>query len=382
MQTREQEKSIEFIPYGAADKIKLSVKIIQNMVAVPTKSGKTCSERDALRFLMLCQAQRLNPFAGDAYLVGYDSQDGPSFSLITAHQAFLKRAETCADFEGMESGIILLSNDEDNPVISEREGDFYLESENVVGGWARVHRKGRRDTYRRIRMARFNKGFAQWKADAAGMIVKCAEADALRSTFPTLLGGLYMQGEQDGAAGRIVAEMSTTRPIFEAPAKLVSDAQPGQEIKGPTWICSKCGQKNAAWAGECGRCQAAKPSGEPTADDDGDLGPQKSTAQTAAAQSEPERKVQGEAPEPPPAALKEAPEATVKRHVKALKTLLGMKGHSEVDFVAFCVATMNLDDSLGTLSEIGKVRPAFLADLHDNFGRLELELKAWKEANK
>lgn len=273
VQTTEKEKAIEFIPFGSADRIKLSVKIIQNMVAVPTKSGKTCSERDALRFLMLCQAQRLNPFAGDAFLVGYDGKDGPSFSLITAHQAFLKRAETCADFEGMESGVIILSGDKDNPVIAEREGDFHLEAENIVGGWARVHRKGRRDTYRRIRMARFNKGFAQWAVDPAGMICKTAEADALRSTFPTLLGGLYLQGEQDGAAGRIVVEMSTTRPIFEAPAKLVTDAQPGQEIKGPPWVCAKCGQKNAAWAGECGRCNAAKPSGEPTADD-GDLGPQ------------------------------------------------------------------------------------------------------------
>ena len=215
LQRTDPERAIEFIPYGAADKIKLSVRIIQNMVAVPTRTGKTCNERDALRFLMLCQAQRLNPFAGDAYLVGYDGKDGPSFSLITAHQSFLKRAETCADYEGMESGIILLGDD---GTITEREGDFHLEDEKVVGGWARVHRKGRKPTYRRIRMARFNKGFAQWQVDAAGMIVKCAEADALRSTFPTLLGGLYMQGEQSDA-GRIVAEMSTTKPIFEVQSR-------------------------------------------------------------------------------------------------------------------------------------------------------------------
>lgn len=210
---RTEERAIQFTPFGSADAIKLSVKIIQNMVAVPTKSGKTCSDRDALRFMMLCQAQRLNPFAGDAFLVGYDTQNGPSFSLITAHQAFLKRAETCPDFEGMESGIILLADD--GSTTTEREGDFHLESENVVGGWARVHRKGRKDTYRRIRMSRFNNGYAQWKADPAGMIVKCAEADALRSTFPTLLGGLYMQGEMDQAADRIVVNMSSNRTSFD-----------------------------------------------------------------------------------------------------------------------------------------------------------------------
>lgn len=183
-----------FTPFGAADKIKLSVEIVQNLCAVPTKSGKTCSTKDAVRFMMLCQAQRLNPFAGDAYLVGYDGQNGATFSLITAHVAFLKRAETCPDFEGMESGVILLV-DQDTGETKEREGDFHLRNEIVVGGWAKVFRKGRKPTYRRIRMERFNNGFAQWKADAAGMIVKCAESDALRSTFPSLLGGMFNEHE-------------------------------------------------------------------------------------------------------------------------------------------------------------------------------------------
>lgn len=39
LQRHDPERAVEFIPYGAADKIKLSVKIIQNMVAVPTRSG-------------------------------------------------------------------------------------------------------------------------------------------------------------------------------------------------------------------------------------------------------------------------------------------------------------------------------------------------------
>lgn len=244
---RTEERAIQFTPFGSADAIKLSVKIIQNMVAVPTKSGKTCSERDALRFMMLCQAQRLNPFAGDAFLVGYDSQNGPSFSLITAHQAFLKRAETCPDFEGMESGIILLADD--GSTTTEREGDFHLESENVVGGWARVHRKGRKDTYRRIRMSRFNNGYAQWKADPAGMIVKCAEADALRSTFPTLLGGLYMQGEMDQAADRIVVNMSSNRTSFDPKGLVETTSVPQAPVEQRT---------------------EAVPS-----EDDSDLGPQK-----------------------------------------------------------------------------------------------------------
>lgn len=198
-----------FVPFGAADKIRLTVEIVKNLIAVPTRSGKTCSDRDAVKFMALCQAQRLNPFAGDAFLVGYDnSQSGTAtFSLITAHVAFLKRAETCQDFEGMESGIVLLN--EETGETQDREGDFHLPNEKVVGGWARVHRKNRKPTYRRLRMERFNKGFAQWKEDPAGMIVKCAESDALRSTFPTLLGGLYSEGEAiiEVASERVGARM-------------------------------------------------------------------------------------------------------------------------------------------------------------------------------
>ncbi len=187
-----QPKSeMEYIPFGADTKIRLSVKIVQNMVCTPTKSGKVCTERDALRFMMLCQAQKLNPFAGDAFLIGYDAQNGPSFSLITAHQAFLKRAEASPDFDGMLSGVILEIDGE----IVEREGDFHLPSEKVLGGWAKVfHKKRAFQIYRRIRLERFNQGRAEWAKDPAGMICKCAEADALRSTFPTLCGGMHFDG--------------------------------------------------------------------------------------------------------------------------------------------------------------------------------------------
>lgn len=192
--------SMSFVPFGSKDEIKLSLEIIKRFVAVRTKSGATCDDAQAMKFMMLCQAQRLNPFAGDAFLVGYDkrNQDGsytPQFSLITAHQSFLKRAEVSAEYEGMESGIILSGED---GVITEREGDFKMPTETVVGGWARVYRKGRKPTYRRLSIASMKPNYETpfWSGEKApGQIVKCAEADALRATFPTLLGGMYVADE-------------------------------------------------------------------------------------------------------------------------------------------------------------------------------------------
>jgi phage recombination protein Bet len=237
---KRDEKAIEFTPYGSADKIKLSIAIVLNTVAVPTKRGRLPTERDAIKFMMLCQAQRLNPYAGDAYLVGYDAQDGPVFSLITAHQALLKRAEASDFFLGMESGIIVADADGN---LSEIQGDFYTPQQEVVGGWAKVYHSKREKFpfYRRIRMERFNLGRAQWKVDAAGMICKCAEADALRSAFPTMLGGLYIAEEQTVPAtitdsveeitGKPRKPRPLAAPVAEQPAQVSNVRTPQQDLE-------------------------------------------------------------------------------------------------------------------------------------------------------
>jgi phage recombination protein Bet len=204
-----QNKSsmVEFVPFGAKDKIKLSIAMVQNLVAVKTRSGRTCGENDAIKFIAMCKARLLNPFEGDAYLIGYDGKDGPTFSLITAHQAFLKRAEVNPEYDGMKSGIIVERGGE----LLDIEGDFHLEKDKLMGGWATVFFKTRKyPMHKRIRLQRFKKAFGIWVDDPAGMICKCAEADALRSSFPTMLGGMYLKEEVES---HHAPQVST--PIFK-----------------------------------------------------------------------------------------------------------------------------------------------------------------------
>jgi phage recombination protein Bet len=206
--TNTEKSIIEFTPFGAKDKISLSIQIVKRLIAVKTKQGKTCSDEDAFRFMLMCQARKLNPFEGDAYLIGYDSQGGPSFSLITAHQAFLKRAELHPEFDGMQSGTIVLRKGE----ITDLVGDWHMPDDRILGGWATVYFKNRHHPMtKRLRLERFNKNYGIWKDDPAGMIVKCAEADALRSSFPTMLGGMFTQEEMEVTAGGDIA-----RPVFPA----------------------------------------------------------------------------------------------------------------------------------------------------------------------
>ncbi len=207
-----ESKFTEYVPFGASDKIKLSIEMVKSLIAVKTKSGKTCSDTDAIKFIAMCQARRLNPFEGDSFLIGYDGKDGPQFSLITAHQAFLKRAELHPEFDGMKSGVIV----EREGQLADLEGDFYLQADKVMGAWATVYFKNRKQPmHKRIRIERFRKSFGVWLEDAAGMCVKCVEADALRSSFPTMLGGLYLREEIQPP------EVKTSAPIFTAPAKEV-----------------------------------------------------------------------------------------------------------------------------------------------------------------
>jgi phage recombination protein Bet len=196
----DDKAGIEIVPFGSDERIKLNVAIVQKMIAVPTRTGKIPDPAQCIKFMMLCRARHLNPFEGDAFMLGYDTQNGPQFSLITAHQVFLKRAEASKGFNGMESGVIVeapaIGMPRGETTILEREGDLVFDGERLLGGWAKVYRKDReKPFYRRLKLTTFNTGRSRWEKDPAGMICKCAEADALRTAFPTHLGGLYVEEE-------------------------------------------------------------------------------------------------------------------------------------------------------------------------------------------
>ncbi len=199
-----KDKLVEYVPFQERDPIKLSVDIVRNYIATPTKKGVLPTDAQCMRFVMLCKARQLNPFAGDAYLVGYDGQNGPEFSLITAHQSLLKRAEVHPEYDGMESGVMVRrkvvdEKGEERSVTMDLEGDYFETGDEILGGWACVHFRTRRHPMReRVRLSTYNSGYSRWKADPGGMIVKVAEASCLRRAFPTVLGGMFLT--EHGAA--------------------------------------------------------------------------------------------------------------------------------------------------------------------------------------
>lgn len=230
------DREMTYIPFASKDAIKLSVGIVKNLVSAKTKNGAVCTDADAMKFMMLCKARGLNPFEGDAFLIGYDGKDGPVFSLITSHQAFLKRAEVHPEYDGMESGVIVRTADGE---MVDREGDFIFDDDTILGGWATVHFKNRKfPMKKRLKLGVFHKGRGLWNDNPCGMICKCAEADALRSAFPTMLGGMYAQEEMPPPP-EIVDVKPAAPPVGRArikpsppPAPKVADTIPQEDYHG------------------------------------------------------------------------------------------------------------------------------------------------------
>lgn len=174
----------------------LTINQVKNFVA---KSSTSITTTEAFQFLQLCRFNNLNPWVGDAYLVKF----GEDCQMITSKGAYMKRAERAKEkYEGFEAGIVIENNDE----IIRLEGALYVDNgeNNLVGGWAKVHRSDRKfpitvevsfDEY--VGKTREGKTNRMWKNKPATMIRKVAICQALREAFPDIYQGLVSEEEVD-----------------------------------------------------------------------------------------------------------------------------------------------------------------------------------------
>jgi phage recombination protein Bet len=206
--TQGERQAMTYTPLGENTPITLTLQMIAHDIATPTKKGAVPSEGDCLRFMNLCRGRELNPWTGDCFMIGFDSNNGPSFELITSYQALLKRAERSPNFDGLEGGVVVQVGD----ALEQREGSLVSKGETVVGGWAKAWRTDRRIAHTAIvDLKTYSTGRSRWGVDPAGMIQKVAKAAALREAFPNTVGGLYVQEEMEHV--RAEAEVITPARI-------------------------------------------------------------------------------------------------------------------------------------------------------------------------
>ena len=172
------------------EQIKLTPSIVQQYIV---GTNATITMPEFKMFTELCKARKLNPFLKEAYCIKFKS-DTPA-QIVVGKDAVLKRAILNPNYDGMESGIIVLN---ENKEVVERKGTFRLATEELVGGWAKVYRKNW--TYPTYCSVSFDevaqkKGTGElnsnWSGKGATMVEKVAKVRALRETFIEDLSGMY-----------------------------------------------------------------------------------------------------------------------------------------------------------------------------------------------
>ncbi len=165
------------------------------------------SMNEAVLFLQVCKLRQLNPFIpGEVFLIKMDESE-PAVTVVGKY-AFLKKADAHPDYMGYTAGIIVM--DVEGKMV-EREGTFYMPKgknwkegevfETLVGGWARIKRKGREDFVEKvalqeaIKMKRDGTPNRGWRDQPATMARKVAVVRGHREAFPAELGGLYDRSE-------------------------------------------------------------------------------------------------------------------------------------------------------------------------------------------
>lgn len=212
--------------------IKLTPKIVQEYIV---GSEVQITNQEFKLFTELCKVRKLNPFLREAYLIKY--KQGTPAQMVVGKDAILKRAVLNANYDGMESGIIVQKEDK---TIEERKGTFKLNTESLVGGWAKVYRKDwTHPTYASVSFDEVAQKNSQgqlnsnWGNKGATMVEKVAKVRALRETFVEDLAGMYEAEEIDQQPIVMEAEIEekkTEPKIIESQIKIIEELYTGDEI--------------------------------------------------------------------------------------------------------------------------------------------------------
>ncbi len=188
MNNQGQEIVVKYEVEG--QEVKLTPTIVQQYI-VETDAKITMPEFKM--FTELCKVRKLNPFLKEAYLIKYSNKQPAQ--IVVGKDAILKRAVLNNKYNGMKSGIIVLTESGEE---KERKGTFKLPNETLVGGWAEVFRKDWENSiYCSVSLEesiqKKNDGTpnSNWTKQPATMIEKVAKVRALREAFVEDLAGMY-----------------------------------------------------------------------------------------------------------------------------------------------------------------------------------------------
>ena len=185
------------------------------------------SDQELEIFIRFCQAQRLNPFAHDVYLIPFEQRDkdgkvtGTHHSIVIGLQAYLKRAARNPLYQSYQSGLIVKRGDHYEDTV----GTIGYPGDELYGAWCRVWKKGAPVPFeQRVALTAWNKGRNVWATQPGVMIEVTAIRQCIRRAFPEEFGPEDAPQEVEGMAVEVVEDASVRVLVPTLPAQLNAGA--------------------------------------------------------------------------------------------------------------------------------------------------------------
>lgn len=155
------------------------ITLTPNDVRKYISTDERVTDKEVFLFLKLCQAQKLNPFVKEAYLIKYGSETA---QMVVGKETFLKRAEASKDFDGFDIT--------DKGKIPEYSVTCKIYRKNLEHPITVTV-----DYTEYVGTTKTGNINRMWKIKPKTMLRKVALMQGLREAFPTALGGLYEESE-------------------------------------------------------------------------------------------------------------------------------------------------------------------------------------------
>lgn len=200
-----------------------------NLIASTVAEGATRAQLHM--FLELAAKYDLDPFAKEIWCAVPRSKDGAPRTdkvlIMVGRDGFLKIAQRNPDFRGLDGDVVCEKDlfevertADDKRLIVHKYG---IERGKIIGAYAIVFRANRHPTYYFAPIGEFRPDapsvYSQWSKGPSSMILKCAEAAALRRAFS--ITGLVAEEEM----GRALEVPDVEALAANAPAELVTRVQ-------------------------------------------------------------------------------------------------------------------------------------------------------------
>lgn len=200
-----------------------------NLIASTVAEGATRAQLHM--FLELAAKYDLDPFAKEIWCAVPRSKDGAPRTdkvlIMVGRDGFLKIAQRNPDFRGLDGDVVCEKDlfevertADDKRLIVHKYG---IERGKIIGAYAIVFRENRHPTYYFAPIGEFRPDapsvYSQWSKGPSSMILKCAEAAALRRAFS--ITGLVAEEEM----GRALEAPDVEALAANAPAELVTRVQ-------------------------------------------------------------------------------------------------------------------------------------------------------------